>query len=149
MCGINEEYCLPHVEQVKDTVGVDAHRAIFRGRVGLVADGVDEAGLGRSLHLHGAGLAIDTVEAVFLIAVVSRVVIFRARSFRWRLVVFIVCGGSGLAGLLDADGGLLLFGVVAVAGRVERQRSSGRRNFDGGIGAYGTSPLAFGCHGCV
>jgi hypothetical protein len=75
------------VEQIKDTVGVDAHRATLGWRVGLVADGINQASLGGSFHLHGASFTVDT--KVLLVIFVLLRVEFGARALV-RLVLVVV-----------------------------------------------------------
>lgn len=128
------------MEQVKDTVGIDAHRTAFGRRVCLVTDRINQAGLGWSLHLHCAGLAIDTEVLLLVLVVVVLVVVGRARSFRGRVLVMLL---GGLSGLLNGRRRLR----DVVSGRV----CDGRLgklvcSFGRGIGAHGASPLAFGSH---
>lgn len=70
---------IPHVEQIKDTIGIDAHRATLRRRVGLVADRINQASLGGSFHLHGASFTVDT-KILFLVFIIILRVEFGARS---------------------------------------------------------------------
>ena len=76
------------MEQIKDTIGIDAHGATLRRRIGLVADRINQASLGRSFHLHGASFTIDT-KVLLVVFIILRVELGARTLVRLVLIVVV------------------------------------------------------------